>query len=66
LRLGLSFENIDHIVVTEFTSININDLVYFWFSFLKILVDIFPNIDVNGEFASIEAYDIGDLACYEV
>jgi hypothetical protein len=62
LRLGLSFENIDHIVVTEFTSININDLVYFWFSFLKILVDIFPNIDVNGEFASIEAYDIGDLA----
>jgi hypothetical protein len=66
LRFGLAFENVDHFIVTEFTSIDINDVVCFWFPFLKILVGKFPNIDVNGEFASIKAYDIGNLACYEV
>jgi hypothetical protein len=33
---------------------------------LKIGFGIFPDIDVNAEFASIDSCDISNLACYEV
>jgi len=48
-------------IINEFTSIHIK--VSFWFPCQKILCRIFPNIDIDAEFTSIDVYNIGNLSC---
>jgi len=51
-------------ITDEFTSINVE--VSFWFPCQKILCSIFPHIDINVEFTSINVKNISNLSYAKV